>query len=231
MKRSKWSGIPLIFLAVCALATEPVRGDFVVLESAMLGPTGQTGGLSIGDSQFVGARFTIEATTEITEVGGHLLSLQHSSIVASIIPLSGPTSLPSFTPSKLGANALASTLFAPPDPSDDALFPLSVILTPGTYGLVFSGAMGSGFVASMPQNNPHTAQASYFTAGSSPPGTPPPVVWEDEPVSQNLRFVVIGQAVPEPCSLILIGMGAAGLLTLVKLHRVDQNAAIPWSRR
>jgi len=44
----------------------------VILESATLGITGQTGGVSISNSQFIGAHFEVTETTTVECIGGHM---------------------------------------------------------------------------------------------------------------------------------------------------------------
>jgi hypothetical protein len=106
--------------------------------------------------EYLGARFQVLAPTLVDHIGGHLSGIS-GQIFGAIIPLSGPTDLPSS--STVAPIALAATTFMPPNPSNDVLVPLSVTLAPGWYALIFGshefGATGVGLLAN---DNTDTAQ-------------------------------------------------------------------------
>jgi hypothetical protein len=184
-----------------------------ILETATLGTTGQTTGTNINSTQWLGARFTLTQSTQITDVGGHLLSVTAGGIFAAIVPLSSPTALPSFLPSAITTSALASTVFSPPSLSADVLTPLSVLLAPGSYALVFGsggpfGAAGSGRMAIA--NLPLLGSPSFFRAFSGS--------WVENGFTEA-RFVVVGNVVPEPTTALLLGVGLAGV-TVMRRGRV-----------
>ena len=206
--------VATVFLALSAMQKAQAQ---LILESATLGPIGQGGaGPQIGGGAphdiYLGARFEVTSVTVVEHIGGHLEG--DGDIFGAIIPLSGPTALPSS--STVAPIALAGTTFVIPFPSDDILVPLSVTLSPGWYALVFGshefGATGGG---SMPINNTDTAQASYFfrTANGD---------WFDGGFNST-RFLVTGPAsiVPEPGSVALLtGLGVTGsLFALRRLYR------------
>ncbi len=182
--------IPLITFSVLLLFPVGVQKIYadVIYESATLGPTGQTSGLGVFDEQFLGSRFSISQTVQVTEIGGHIDSLFSGDNFGAIIQLSGPGVLPSGSPFDVG-EVIASTTFTPSSPSSDISTPLSVILPPGDYALVFgSGLFGATGIGNMPSNNPTT-----------PAGTGSFFFWNNiswiEGKFTDVRFTVNGNAV------------------------------------
>ena len=175
----------------------------IILETASLGQTGEPGGTSVDAEQYLAARFTLTQTTQITAVGGHLFEGEPGGVFAAIIPLSSPTALPSFLPSDIGSSAVAGVAFTAPFPSDDVLIPLSVVLSPGSYALVFgSNAFGATGGGGMPEDNSPIGTPSFFLGQTS--------TWTDTDLS-FLRFVVEGTVVPEPGTSMLVMSGLAVL--------------------
>src|SRR5438105_209187 len=119
-----------------------------IYESAVVGSTGAVGTwYQIEDRQFLGCRFHLPTETVVTGVGGHLFRpFRHDgSIFAAITRLDSLSGLPSaggqaFIPDQVMATGLFSISSSN---SADYVFPLSVILPPGDYALVFgSGLFG-----------------------------------------------------------------------------------------
>jgi hypothetical protein len=164
----------------------------IIHESATLGPTGSRSGATLISGIFVGSRFSLTNTVQVTEIGGHLVEFEGGSLFGAIIGLSSPTALPSGRPFDPG-EVLASTTFTAPSFSEDVLIPLSVTLPPGDYALVFgSGLFGATGRGAMPLNNTDIpGSASYFTWFGNPN------VWMDTQF-RNLRFVVLGNPAPAP---------------------------------
>jgi len=181
----------------------------ITIESAVLGATGENGGYVIAgprgpfSPQFLGWRFEVDNTLQVTDIGGHLAS--SGSIFGTLVSLNNPNALPQGSPF-LPEEVLASTTFTVGFPSRDITTPLSVTLAPGNYALIFGaelfGATGSGL---MPNNNFDLPGASYFIWGTL--NADDPTAWYNTP-SGNARFVVRGQTVDviEPSSLLGIGM-------------------------
>jgi hypothetical protein len=182
----------------------------IIHESATLGPTGHTSGLNISSVQFLGSRFHIDTTTEVTHIGGHM-GITTGDLFGVIVSLSGPNALPSGNPFD-SSEIVASTKFNPGSPSSDFLTPLSVTLSAGDYALIFGsgqfGAVGQGFMTTKNVDIP--GQASYFRWNSNG--------WSDGGFSST-RFVVAGNPIPEPTTLCLMGFGLPGVLVVVIMRR------------
>jgi len=168
-----------------------------IIESATLGPTGQLFGQTVDGRQFLGARFHLGQPVHVSAVGGHVFFTNlEETLFAAIVALTSPIAVPAFPPREIESFALASTLFTPPQPSDDVLTPLSVVLPAGDYALVFGGAdsatdffpFGAKGTGSMPINNVPVAGSSFVFADASYAAT-----WADATKdSGGLRFVVDG---------------------------------------
>lgn len=195
-----------LFLGTPAHAT-------IIHESATLGATGQVFGATVWGKQFLGSRFSLAEATQVTGIGGHIAAdFTGNGIFGAIVNLSSPAALPAFPGRDIESFGLASTLFIPPRPSSDILAPLSVLLGPGHYGLVFGGAdsavaffpFGATGTGVMPLNNTDLLGSSYFLFDG--------FRWVDGGL-QNARFVVEGVSVgvPEPATFALMAVGLAAL--------------------
>jgi len=160
----------------------------LIYESATLGPTGQGGGTLLDSSQFLGSRFSVTETVEVTAIGGHMQLGSFppgGSLFGAIVDMSGL--LPAGSPFT-GGEVVASTVFTAPSLSSDVSVPLSVILPPGDYAIIFgSGQLGAFGFGSMPSNDIDTpaGSGSYFfwNGGIS--------IWQDSGII-NTRFTVEG---------------------------------------
>ncbi len=182
---NKW--LPVIAFSVLLLFPVGVQKIYadVIYESATLGPTGEISGISIFTKQILGSRFSVSQTVEVTEIGGHIGGSVPGGIFGAIVQLSGP--LPSGSPFDVG-EVIAFTTFSPNRPSTDISAPLSVILPPGDYALVFgSGLFGATGSGSMPPNNPLTPEGtgSLFFWNDV-------FNWVDGGAFTDLRFTVNG---------------------------------------
>ncbi len=165
------------------------RADIVVHESATMGMPGLGLGWSFRDDFFRGSRFHVYSTIEVTKIGGHMLQWQTQefpgSVFGVIVPLSDADAFPTGSPFDSG-EVIARTLFHAAPDSADFRIPLSVILEPGDYALIFGsglfGAMGRG---AMTNNNGVFPDAS-FIAWDGSEGQ-----WEESNAS-GMRFVVEG---------------------------------------
>ena len=200
----------LIFIFVSTAGS--ILATPLIFESAILGPTGNVGGMDISSGQYLGVRFDLSSETHITHVGGHLGELTSGGLFAAIVALPSSLGFPQFAPGNIETNSLASTVFSIGDFSSvDKLVALNTVLPQGNYALVFGsgafGASGSGF---MPTNGSVLGTPSFITGDFGAGG-----VWA-EGSQNNLRFVV--SAVPEPSSSIAM-LGAASLLFALMRRR------------
>lgn len=227
--------ILLLLLSGCVLAGwGRLAQAGVIFVSASLGPTGVTSpGLVIFNvpgfgAQFLGARFHLDSTKQITAIGGHLVRNTNTSgiLFGAIFPLSGPMAVPTGNP--FDSAPLASTAFIPAATSTDFRTPLSLTVGPGDYGLVFgAGLFGSpagaeGDLITNGADLPGVSSATYFGwhgAMMTPLGSVP-AHW-DTMGGPNERFVVEGNDVPEPASL---GLFCAGACVLV-WYRMRRRSA------
>jgi hypothetical protein len=167
-----------------------------ILESAILGPSGQAVGPTIWGQQFLGARFHLSRPVQVTSVGGHVASDSGETLFAAIVRLAGPLGLPAFAPRTIESAALASAVFRPPLPSADTFIPLSVSLGPGDYALVFGGAdsaanflpFGATGTGTMAVTNVANPTASYILGDS--------VRWLDGLDLAATRFVIEADTSP-----------------------------------
>jgi hypothetical protein len=139
-------------------------------ETAILGATGQGtgGGATINSTVFIGAKFTLATLSDITSLGAHLVGVSGNIFVA-IMPLNGGTDLPN-TPFNPG-EALFSTTFVAPIPSNEVSINTAFQLSAGRYGIVFgSGVFGATGSAVAPTNDTDIPTPEYFFSSDSGAG-------------------------------------------------------------
>ena len=190
----RWIAIAVIFVA---MGPRTVCAATLMLASAEMGATGQAIGPSVSATNYVGWRFKVNATTAVTEVGGHLGSI-NGNLFAAIISLTALDAMPQGTPFADGT-VKASTSFTPPSPSAEFRTPLDASLAPGSYALVFGSgkfnASGTAMAAINGQANiAPTTQASYVFWRQ----TLPNVFNWTVGTSNNIRFVVVGSEIAGP---------------------------------
>jgi hypothetical protein len=181
----------------------------IVYESATLGATGAISGHSISATQFVGARFSVASTTDVSSIGGHIYGIG-GSIFGAIVALPGAGGIPTGHPFAAG-ELLASGVFSPTRPSSEQSLPLSATLLAGHYALIF----GSGILGA-------TGEAAVVdgAAGASVIGDPSYLFWNGQTwqnafFGASRLFVQAGPAaaaaIPEPATLTLVVLGLAAL--------------------
>ncbi|MCG8695633.1 MAG: hypothetical protein MI806_30855 [Minwuiales bacterium] len=191
----------------------------VIFQSAELIAVGNTGGVGAGRPfAITGTRFSITETVQVDMIGGHFSQSFSGSIFGAIVPLSRPNSNPI---GSLPDIALASTTFTVPFPgggiSVDFLTPLSVVLSPGSYGVLFGTGLFGATSTSGPafaDNNTNPSAPTYFLSSDNS-------TWFSVAPSSNEpdsfpRMVVTGTvldgaAVPGPGMLALFAAGLASL--------------------
>ena len=143
---------------------------------------------------------------EVTAIGGYMGGIVvDGTFFGAILSLEDSESFPIGEPFN-GSEVVASTLFTLPYGLQDHRFALSTQLAPGDYALVFGSEQlgASGGVGRMPSdgmtNLPVTLDKMYWQPGNNG--------WHNFTLPH--RFVVEGTVIPEPASLLLLGLG--GLL-------------------
>lgn len=217
----------ILVIGLFFLVATCVRADSgnLVLETASYPITGilsghnGAGDLSIGEFQYLGVRFSLTQTTQISQIGGMIQGNSSSQfagnleLFGAIASIDSPNGFPNALPPTF--QPIAVTTFFPPvaSVSTDTLVPLSVVLAPGNYALIFGsfqfGATGSGY---MPYMSGDIGQQSFFVGSiHSTNGTD--ADWNNgDGDADDFRFVIYGTAVPEPSSLILAAFGLLGFI-------------------
>ena len=132
----------------------------VIYESATLGATGRLGGAILSDSQFLGSRFSLASSAIVTSIAGHIAGI--GTLFGAIVELCGPNALPTGSPLS-GTEVVASGTFVATAPSSEQILPLSVLLNPGDYAVIFgSGQFGATGVGVMPGGVTTIGSPSYF---------------------------------------------------------------------
>lgn len=136
-----------IVLALLLTTASSASGG-LIYESAISGPTLQTGGsgTSIDSSFYTAVNFQVTSTVTTGSIGAHMSGFSTNPVFGAIVALTGqfdfPDSANLSTPDVLGF-----TLITAPNPSDNRAGNLRLTLTPGWYALVFGsnqfGATGS----------------------------------------------------------------------------------------
>jgi hypothetical protein len=211
-----------IFIVLGTVGT--TKAETIILESGSFIPSQvdpNAGYAIVGTQtvdQFLGWRFQLNNTLQVTDVGGYLSS--YGNIFAAIVSLSSPTALPQGNPF-LPGEILASTTFDAGFQRQNVITPLSIKLNPGNYGLIFgSGLFSASGEGSMLFNFGDFPEASYFVWGRAPLGASIRTGWYNG--ASDVRFVVMGQSVtttsiPETTpTLVLLATGAFGAASMLK---------------
>lgn len=132
-----------------------------VLETATLGPTGQSGGgASVSSSSWFGAIFSLAEPTRTISVSAHLRATSPGPIFAAILPIDTETDVP---PCLDLSCALAVELFTPTDPSSESTVPIDVMLPAGDYAVLFgSGSAGATAQGVATLNNPMLGMPTFL---------------------------------------------------------------------
>jgi hypothetical protein len=207
----KFKSLSILLVTLSFFVTKVNAG--IIYESANLAIMTDIG-VSVGSDQFVGSRFSIDSTYDVTAFGGHMKTFFGSvwgAIVA--LPNSSSSSLPNFDPNSIEQHALIYGLFDTSGSAVDARVSSDITLSAGDYALIFGGsgwfgATGSaalatwGYGIGRDNGQVATANASYLSANAD--GNGEFQGWRD---SSDLyisapRFVIEGNlvSVDEPAT-------------------------------
>jgi hypothetical protein len=191
--------VALVALAPLALlAAAPAMSD-TLYASAGFVPNGETGDYFFDNTSqnLFAATFTLTQTSKVTGVGGVFTTFgDGGSIFASIIAAPAQQSL--VNTSTLAGLSLAHTVFNAPTDGSDVTTPLSVILGPGTYELVF----GSGLFGATGASGLASGMLGQATLAQSIDGG---LSWDQ--LNDSVRVTVTGNVVPLPATLPLLFSG------------------------
>lgn len=148
-----------ILIVIAIYGFTPKLNAELLHESATMGSANQWPGNPIDKYTFLGSRFEVKETTQVTAIGGHLGSENERLIFGAIVKLNDRYDLPNGSPF-WGVEEVAHTHFYPPYFSADIRVPLNVTLEPGWYGLVF-GAGEFGLPPTSEAFMPGGGQSSY----------------------------------------------------------------------
>ncbi len=207
-------------MAALALS-HPARAD-LLFQTATLDPNAlaedntlvlQGDGTTAGDgfsggSFFIGADFTITQPTTISSIGAAFANTADQStsgpngdgsIFGAIVAVDPVTGLPTQPVENLASITLAEAVFTPTADGDTTV-PLSEVLQPGTYGVVFgSGLFGATGVADLLVGNDTVGTPSVFENDFAP--------FTQDPSDTDVRLFVDLVPASEPGSFALLGAG------------------------
>lgn len=173
-----------------------------IFESASLGSPSTINQGDVSGSQSFGVRFELGSTMTTTEIGGHFKRVSttgNQSIYGAVVALTSSTDFPNST-NMSTSDVLGSALLGPlTDPSSELVAPLSLVLTPGWYALVFgSGNLGASGFGGIPRADSNIGSPDYFrqTLGT----------WTEANPATNQRYFLNG-LVPEPGTGLLVATG------------------------
>ncbi len=228
-----------IFVLLFFLSPSAWGGSYL-LETASINPAASPfGGLVAGSvpfnqTQFLGARFSLTETTQLHQVGGHMIGnhgpdilgqtvLRPGSGFLAIFPLLNAHSFPTVDANTFESQALFSTLITPGIPRLDHSVSLSLFLSPGEYAVIFGGSSGrerdwfgsdGDLFFGTDILNPSASLFSGHVRRSSST-----ISWNDSTAQTfGPRIFISGSPVPEPSTFVLFASGIIGLLTYRRLR-------------
>jgi hypothetical protein len=208
------SAAAFVAFAACAV---PALADVTLYQSSTLNPAAlgedntfalQGDGTTAGDgffggSLFFGADFSVTQTVTISGIGAMFAdtaqqsqsgSQGNGSIFGAIVQVDPATGLPTQPVESLASIVLGHVVFTPVTDGDTTA-PLSLVLQPGTYGVVFgSGLFGATGVADLLAGNNPVGSPSIFVNNFAP--------FAADPSDTDVRLFV--NAVPEPGSIAML---------------------------
>jgi hypothetical protein len=195
--------------AVCALglltcATGlPVHAATIYQSATYTG--NDTGAYTVQAGAYFGAAFSLSQQTQITGIGGEFGGFPDGTIFGAIVSLASLSSFPTASPDNLASIALGNTVFSVPQATAvDVTAPLSLLLGPGTYAVIFgSGQFGANGSAGLGDLNSPVGSSHLFSSVFDPS-------WSslNDP---GVRVFVEGIETPLPAALPLMATGLAFL--------------------
>ncbi|MBW2456291.1 MAG: DUF4215 domain-containing protein [Deltaproteobacteria bacterium] len=159
--KQRWTIIFAVGAVLIALAS-PARAA-LVFESATLGPVGQMAGVTANSSQWLGVRFTLTASTQVTWLGAHYWMNGTDGFIG-VFPIESGTGFPPEPPAL--ADALATAALPAQSTSAETGVAVDITLPAGDYAVVL-GSTSSMSTGGMPVNNPNINTPFYVVKAGS----------------------------------------------------------------
>lgn len=209
-------------LFVAILFATVTNANANIFYQSATGPFDRTSccGSSVGNTQFIGAAFSVGQTTEVAAIGGHFNNFDFGggTIFGAIVNL-GSNGLPTGSLTQLDS-VLAYSVFTPSSGVDSQVS-INASLLPGTYGLIFgSGLFGTNGSTTLTLLRPYeavTSDGEIMSINNS--SFPNWSYMNDEP--NRYRMFLSGSvvpAVPEPETYLMLITGLA-FVGLIKRRR------------
>ena len=205
----------IISILIAVVFASAAHSQQLIYASATTGQTGQTIGAGISSTQFIGGRFELTSVAQITGIGGHFFTPPGSNgqMFGVLIQLDSLSSLPTgdpFDSTDLSRIVLSTVVTVSSSSSVDYIFPVSVTLQPGFYGIIFGkglfGASSDGVVGAAQGEN-LSSTYMYWNDGNTPG-------WSNGGFP-TARLTVYG-VVPEPSGALLFILAAAILASVFR---------------
>lgn len=214
-----------LFAAILfATVTNANANNFYQSATGPFDSWGCCGGSNVSNTQFIGASFSVDQTTEVDAIGGHFNNIDASPSFSELLGLGGTifgaivnlgsNGLPTGSLTQLD-RVLAYSVFTP-NSGIDSQVSFNATLLPGTYGLIFGsglfGANGSTTLTLIQPNQAVTSDGDIMSINNS--SFPNWEYMNDKP--NRYRMFLSGSVVstvsePEIYLMLIIGLAFVGL--------------------
>lgn len=200
--------VRIVMLAASIVGDKATFGETVIFESGELGSTGISfqdavdgiyKGSSVDTNVYSGVKFEVGRPVTTSQIGGHFFSSAGGSFFGAVVTLDSKQDFPD-SGDFSATDVLGTAVLTFPIDSQEVFGDVSLDLGPGWYALVFgSGYFGTDGVGGMVLNNENIGDPTYL-AWQRNFGAQ----WVDiSEAFSNFRFVVTGEILPEPRTLVL----------------------------
>ncbi len=210
MSRRTFAAVAWAWALWCGLGAGTSRAA-VYYESSPVGAT-PTGTTDFSFAVSLGVRFEVTSSITATAIGGRMernANAGDNTFFGALIALTDFADFPDSTDLS-SPDVLRSVVFSAPavnDVPEEVTVAIAAInLAPGVYAIMFGGgergASGLGAMTAFGADGPN---ASYFSKVSSD--------YSNDPVPQDMRFVLHSNPIPEPAGMALLVGAALAILS------------------